>query len=186
MIRQTRNNWIRAAMKMVGSNETEEIVPSLRFELREEFLQRPEAQLLDHLIQAMDGRAIVCPKVKATDVVRLPNAGEQLDEAVRIDRKRIDYLVCDQVSRRPVCAIQLDRSEKGRESVVDDYLERALVSAGLTVLHIRTDRVPSIQMVRERIFPLLEGRSVRRDVRQPGARKAQGSPGRAGQGGSQG
>ncbi|MFK8113747.1 MAG: DUF2726 domain-containing protein [Rubripirellula sp.] len=150
-------------MKMVGG-ETEETIPqSLRFELRNQFLEQPESDLFHHLCEALGDRVIVCPKVRAADVIYMPNAAEQIDQAVRIDRKFIDYLVCDRVTRRPVCAIQLDRAPQGSKSpVYDQFLEGALKTAGLSVLHLRTDRAPSQQMIRERISPLLEKRSIRR------------------------
>jgi Protein of unknown function (DUF2726) len=169
VIRESRNKWIRAAMKIVGAEPSQPIPHATSaFELRGRFLASGEAGLYSHLCEALGERAVVCPKVRALDVLRVPNAPKRIDEAVRLDRKYLDFLICDRGTWRPVCAIQLDRVDESSKlaPVRDEFLEKALITAGLSVLHIRTDRVPSIQMVRERIYPLLDGKIRRVDSGQ--------------------
>jgi hypothetical protein len=44
----------------------------------------------------------------------------------------------------------------------DEFLEHAFAVAGLSVLHVGSDRIPSPEVIRGKIIPLLENRSVRK------------------------
>jgi hypothetical protein len=165
MIRSVPSGWIRAAKHLLGVEHESPTSDhaSVPFELRDQFLSDDENSLRRLLCNALGDRAIICPKPRVADVLRIANAGEHIENGVRISQKSIDFLICDPLSHRPVCAVQVDRFDErtGKYRDRDAFLERAFASAGLSVLHVRSNRHPSPQMILERIVPLLEQRSVR-------------------------
>ena len=159
---------MRAATKLFAGDED---VPTQRidqarlpFALRTQFLTEEEGRLRLRLSDAIGDRAIVCPKTRASDVLRIPQAHHHLGDAVRLDRKSIDFLICDRSSCRPVCAVQLERwnDETERYHLRDEFLECALTSAGLVVLHVPSNHMLSAEKLREQIMPLLETPAARR------------------------
>ena len=160
MIQTARKRWMRAATKLfAGDTETSLRVDQAAFpiELRERFLTDEEERLRRRLVEAIGDLAIVCPKTRLSDVVRIREAHNHLDNAVRIDRKFIDFLICHGTTRKPVCAVQLDQRIEATDKygLRDEYLERALATAGLTVLHVQADKIPAVEQIRARLVPML-------------------------------
>ena len=167
MSRDAQYLWMRATARLFGGQEDDAPSPTAAvgdpslqpFELRESFFTRPEAALFGRLREAVGSRAIVCPKTRVLDVLRLPNASQRLDDAVRLDRKFIDFLVCHPLTSRPLCAVQLDRwdADRQRYGLRDEFLEQALASAGMVVLHVPSESIPHRDLIAEELFPLLDG-----------------------------
>ena len=57
----------------------------------------------------------------------------------RVDRKSLDFVLCDRSTLSPVLAIELDDSSHDREDRQerDAFVDRVLAKAGLPLLHIR-------------------------------------------------
>jgi Protein of unknown function (DUF2726) len=57
----------------------------------------------------------------------------------RVDRKSLDFVLCDRSTLSPVLAIELDDSSHGREDrrERDAFVDGVLAKAGLPLLHIR-------------------------------------------------
>ena len=165
MIRDARDRWIRAAVKLLGRDHGAESQSDVRdpsdpsFELRDPFLTGQEGDFCQRLCAALGERAIVCPKARASDVLRIPDAPRRLEDAVRLDRKFIDFLICDRPSLHPICAVQLDRwiENAGKYQLRDDYLEHALQAAGLAILHLPSDHLPTVDAIRKQFDGLCSG-----------------------------
>lgn len=164
MIRGTRHKWLQATTKLFSASEQPTQPPvdptNLPYRLRDHFLTEEEDRLRHRLCEAVGERAIVCPKTRVSDVLWIPQAHQHLGDAVRIDRKFIDFLICDRISSRPVCAVQLDRwrEDAAKYQLRDEFLERVLAAAGLAVLHVQAQRIPTVTQFRQRITPLIENR----------------------------
>lgn len=87
-------------------------------------------------------RHTVFAKVRLVDVVRVPKGiSEWRAHHNRIDRKHLDFVICD-TDLAPVLAVELDDSSHDlpQRKERDDFVGRALAAAGLPIVHIRARR----------------------------------------------
>ena len=170
MIREARKKWMLVATKLLGRVEVEveeetrtlKVDPAdLPYRLRDQFLTPAEDRLMRRLDEAIGEFGIVCPKPRLSDVLYIPQAHLHVGDAVRMDRKTVDFLICSRSTRHPVCALQLDvwLEAEAKYQQRDEFLELALSSAGLSVLHIRSDQIPTVAEIWEHIIPLVDERS---------------------------
>ena len=76
----------------------------------------------------LDVSFTICPKVSLGDLFYVTNPHENYRAYNKINRKHVDYLVCDSLTMRPVFAVELDDSSHQRS----DRVERdALVGRSL-------------------------------------------------------
>lgn len=90
-----------------------------------------------------------------------------LDEKIRgqhwrgalshIQRKSVDFLVCDRLTLQPLLAIELDDSSHQRLDRIerDEVVERILAQANLRLLRFRTHELQNIGLVIQRITAAL-------------------------------
>lgn len=130
------------------------------FRRRPRLLSQVESEFFDTLEKVIGDVAVICPKTRVTEVLYVRDGAKHIDDAVRIDRKTIDFLICDRKSFEPRLAIQVDwwDEDQQRYRSRDQFVDRALVTAQLPVLHIRSNQVPSPRKIREKIMPLLGDR----------------------------
>lgn len=91
----------------------------LPYRQRDDFLSAAELSFYRVLVNAVAGRAMVCPKVNLADVffVILPHENQAYRN--KIDRKHVDFLLCDPATMQPRCGIELDDSSHGRRDRQD-------------------------------------------------------------------
>jgi len=118
-----------------GPRET----PGLPYRLRDDFLSPAEATFYRALCSAIGHRAIVCPKVNLADVFFVVRPNENLSYRNRIDRKHVDFLLCDPVTMRPLLGLELDDSSHKRASRQerDRFVDAVFKTAGLPLGHVR-------------------------------------------------
>lgn len=113
-----------------------------------------EQRFLATLEKAVDGRARIYGKVRLADVlaVRDTVSGKHWYRAFnRIACKHVDYLLCDLNSFQTILVIELDdRShERAERRERDDFLDRALIGAGIPILHVTVQARYTIREVQE-------------------------------------
>ncbi len=113
------------------------------------------------LEQALDGRGRIYAKVRLADVIKVrPGmSGRHYFQAFNaIACKHVDYVVCDNVSHRILCVVELDdRShERAERRERDAFVDAALKVAGIPILHVPV----------QARYPLGELRAQLRDVLQ--------------------
>jgi hypothetical protein len=126
---------------------------SAQFEVRERFLSEAALRLHVRLCRAVHDFGIVCPKPRVFEILRLLRAAEHLEDALRIDRKHIDFLICDATSGRPLCAVQIDQWDPLSQSyqMREELLHYAFERAGFPVIYVRSDQLPSGSELRQLI-----------------------------------
>jgi very-short-patch-repair endonuclease len=100
-------------------------------------------------------------KVRLADLVHVSKgAGSRQSHFNRIDRKHIDFLLCDR-NLAPVVAIELDDSSHDDEdrAARDEFVDQVLVSAGLPVVHIRAKRAYAIDQLRAELRPYIPAKA---------------------------
>ena len=78
-------------------------------------------------------------KVNLADLffVRQPHRNQAARN--RIDRKHVDFVICEAATMRPLLAVELDDSSHDRADRIarDQFVDRVFEAAGLPLLHVR-------------------------------------------------
>jgi hypothetical protein len=127
------------------------------YRLRDDFLSRAELTFLGVLRVAVGDRAAVLCKVNLGDLFFSPRRWRERIDRNRINRKHVDFLLCDSGTMKPLCAIELDDSSHDREDRIarDAFVDGVFASAGLALLHVRVRQVYSAHELSALLSPHL-------------------------------
>jgi hypothetical protein len=86
----------------------------------------------------VDGRYIVCIKVRLADVIDCPPAVWRLGYGRLVAQKHLDFVLCDPATTRVRAGIELDdRSHaRGARRARDRFVEAALHAAGVPLIRL--------------------------------------------------
>ncbi|HEX7261634.1 MAG TPA: DUF2726 domain-containing protein [Luteolibacter sp.] len=141
----------------VSSAEPPHLSPPLPFRLRDDFLSAAEISFYHVLLKIVDDRYTVCPKVNLNDIFYVERPHENQAARSRIDRKHVDFLICERGSMRPLVGVELDdgsharKERQERDAFVDSVYEKA----GLPLLHFPVGFAYNLKDVSERLLPCL-------------------------------
>lgn len=119
-----------------GSDESEPV--SLPYRQRDHFLSAAELSFFHVLNQVTASHFHVCTKVRISDLLYVVNRRENLGHANRIDRKHVDFVLCNPKTMQPILVVELDdashqrRDRQERDALVD----AAFLAADLPILHV--------------------------------------------------
>ncbi|MCA9236635.1 MAG: DUF2726 domain-containing protein [Planctomycetales bacterium] len=128
----------------------------LLFRLRDDFLSPAEFSFFKVLVGAIDGQAVVCCKVNLADLF-FAIGENKVGTSNRINRKHVDFLVCDPVTMKPRCGIELDdasHQRKGRQER-DELVEAVFAAAELPLVRVAVQTAYSAALLRQQIAPYL-------------------------------
>jgi len=109
----------------------------LPYRLREPFMSGPELALYRVLVELVEDRYVICPKVALNDVFFIVRPNENIHYFNKIFRKHVDFLLCHPKSLKPAFAIELVKAglkNEGRES--DQFMGDLFLGAGLPLVQI--------------------------------------------------
>ena len=113
---------------------------TLPFKLRDDFLSNAELSFYQVLRGVVAQRALVFTKVNLGDLFFVATGDQRKNRALanRIDRKHVDFLLCDPKTVRPIVAIELDdKSHERPDRMERDKLVQGVFSAaGLPLIRI--------------------------------------------------
>ena len=111
------------------------------YHLRDDFLSAAEHSFYHVLRQAMPEEVTVCPKVSLGDLffVASQDSAEYRAYMNKIDRKHVDFLLCDANTMRPAAGIELDDKShtNGNRRARDEFVEEVFSTAGLPLIRIQ-------------------------------------------------
>jgi hypothetical protein len=111
---------------------------SLPFKLRDDFLSNAEISFCQVLRVVVAERALVCPKVNLGDLFFVATGDHRKNRALtnRVDRKHVDFLLCEPKTMRPIVGIELDDRSHDRidRQVRDKLVEDVFHAAGLPLV----------------------------------------------------
>lgn len=124
------------------------------------FLSDGERAFFHPLREAVGDRYVLFTKVRLGDLVFV--ASRAFGPRNSVDRKHIDFVLCDPASISPVLAIELDdrshdRPDRKRR---DEFVDEVLASAGLPILHVRAAAAYDVQALRQRIESKILAKNV--------------------------
>ena len=110
----------------------------LPYSLRDDFLSPAEFSFYRVLLTVVRTQLTVCPKVNLADVFFVSQSSERQSYHNRIDRKHVDFLLCDPKSMRPRCGVELDDASHGKTSRQerDRFVDEVFQAAGLPLLRV--------------------------------------------------
>lgn len=114
--------------------------PAYPFHLRDDFLSPAELSFFQVLRTVTGEQVVACAKVSLGDLFFAQTGDPRKNRAVanRIDRKHVDFLLCESATMRPMLGIELDdRShERPDRKARDELVEGVFKAAGLPLLRV--------------------------------------------------
>ena len=164
---------LRAPLKFIGLsdeaiNKTIDFISDLLFEKEEEtssidypyhlvdeFLSPAEHNFFFNLKAVAGDSVHIFSKVKLSDLfyTKTGDHGKNRSYTNRIDRKHIDFLLCDAKTLKPILGIELDDKSHQRadRQERDDFVNHVFEGAKLPLIHIAVQRGYSQNELRSKI-----------------------------------
>jgi hypothetical protein len=112
--------------------------------VRDDFLSPAEHNFYQVLRSVVGTRALICPKVSLSDLfyVKSSNSSEWRIYTNKIDRKHVDFVLCNPQTMTLLVGIELDDKshERADRRQRDDFVEGVFAAAGLPLLRVRVQR----------------------------------------------
>jgi predicted RNA-binding Zn-ribbon protein involved in translation (DUF1610 family) len=129
------------------------------YQLRDNFLSAAELSFYGVLKDAVNGRAAISSKVGLNDLfyVKMDDQSRFRVYTNKIDRKHVDFLICDSTTMRPLVGIELDDKSHQRadRQARDEFVDQVFKAAGLPILHIPAKRGYVFAEISFQIAPFL-------------------------------
>ncbi len=110
------------------------------YRLREDFLSAAELSFYQVLRTVVGDRTQICPKVGLGELFFAETGDRPKNRAFtnRIDRKHVDFVLCDPKTMRPLVAVELDDRSHEREDRQqrDAFVEGVFAAAGLPLIRV--------------------------------------------------
>lgn len=132
--------------------------------LRDDFLSPAEQCFYLVLKQVVSDRAIICAKVALGDLffVKSNDRSKFRTLTNKIDRKHVDFLLCDPKTVRPLVGIELDDKshQRGDRKIRDEFVEMVYKAAKLPLLRIPAQRAYSTSELASLLSPFISLNSM--------------------------
>jgi len=126
--------------------------PVFPYRVRDDFLSPAEHSFHQVLKSVVGTRVHICPKVSLSDLfyVKSNDSGEWRIYTNKIDRKHVDFVLCDPRTMVPLAGVELDDKSHQRSDRKerDGFVEGVFAAAGLTLLCVRVQRGYQAQEIR--------------------------------------
>ena len=138
----------------------------LPYRLRADFLSPAELSFYHVLASVVGDRAVISTKVRLADLFFVPKSQEQQAHRNRIDRKHLDFLLCEPKTMRPLVGLELDDKSHERQDRAerDAFVDAVFEAAGIPLLHIPTKQTYNPREIADQLKPLLESGSLVPDL----------------------
>lgn len=134
------------------------------YHLQDEFLSPAEQSFYLVLKHLVSERAIIWTKVALGDLFYVKSSDRSKYRTLtnKIDRKHVDFLLCDPKTVRPLVGIELDDKshQRGDRKVRDEFVEMVYRAANLPLLRIPAQRAYSTSELASLLSPLISLNSV--------------------------
>lgn len=127
--------------------------------VRDDFLSPAEHSFFLVLKSVVSELALVCPKVGLGDVfyAKSNDYSQYRTYTNKIDRKHVDFLLCNPKTVRPILGIELDDKSHQRadRQERDEFVENVFAKAKLPLLRVPVKRSYSIAEIKSLLQPYL-------------------------------
>ena len=143
-----------------AAQRAEDEVAHYPYRRRDDFLSPAERNFFRILYQAVGENALICAKVNLADLFYVPSrdSAEYRVYTNKIDRKHVDFVLCDPQTLTPRLGIELDdRSHERADRQQRDYfVSNVFAEAGLPLLRVKVQRSYALQELTELVKGYLE------------------------------
>jgi hypothetical protein len=115
-------------------------VDSFPYRVRDDFLSPAEHSFYLVVKNIMGEYFAVCPKVSLAEIFFVTRPNENMSAYNRINRKHVDFLICEPKTMQPRFAIELDDRSHQRpdRQERDDFVDDVFAAARLPLVHVPT------------------------------------------------
>jgi very-short-patch-repair endonuclease len=165
-------------MRLFDISPDRPAVAELPYRLRDDFLSPAELSFYHVLLAAAGQTLTVCPKVNLSDVLFVSRPDQYQAARNRIDRKHVDFLLCDRRTMRPLAGIELDDASHAREDrqARDAFVQEVFAAANLPLLRFPVQRTYDPNEVAARLTKALATESPAAAPPQDAAAAAAAAP----------
>lgn len=130
----------------------------LPYRQRDDFLSPAEFSFYRVLCGVVGNQGVVCPKVNLADIFYVARPNENQAYRNKIDRKHVDFLVCNPATMQPTFGVELDDASHGRRDRQDrdEFVDAVFDVAGVQLLRIPAQRSYNPNELCALIEPYLE------------------------------
>lgn len=136
-----------------GKSETPVSAVTFPYRARAAFLSPAEIAFYRALQTAVASRYVIFPKVRLLDLCDVTDRRVNQAAMNRIDRKHVDFLLCEPDTLRPLKAIELDDSTHDRRRRLDRdaFVDQVFEAIRLPLVHVRAEAGYDPQDLRRRL-----------------------------------
>jgi hypothetical protein len=151
--------FLRFTSRKKTHSSKEDHLQGYPYMAQQQLLSPAELSFFQVLREAVGSSTVICPKVRLGDLFMVNQASNGSYQGYRnkIDRKHIDFLLCDLVTMRPLVAIELDDSSHQRvdRQTRDAFVNGVFAAARLPLVHIPVKRSYDAAELKSKIAPFL-------------------------------
>ena len=138
------------------------VAGELPFRQRDDFLSAAEFSFYRVLVNVVGDRVVICCKVNLADLFFVVRPGENQGYRNKIDRKHVDFLLCDAATMKPRCGVELDDSSHGRRDRQDRdaFVDQVFAAAGLPLVRVPAQAAYNLAGLRTLVEPHLHAPPV--------------------------
>lgn len=150
-------------IRLKGADPASEQLP---YRQRDDFLSAAELSFYRVLTLGLGGSYLVCPKVNLADIFFVSGSQKKQSYRNKIDRKHVDFLLCEPTSMTPSLGIELDDQSHDRRDRQDrdQFVDQVFAAAGLPLLHVRAAAGYSPQNIADLVREAVADRAVSEKV----------------------
>jgi hypothetical protein len=111
----------------------------LPYRVSDRFLSRAEASFYRVLVATTQKQFLICPKVTLGEIFFVLPGPDDWTWRNQINRKSVDFLLCDPATLRPCLGLELDDASHThpKRQARDAFVDRVFATAGLPLLRVR-------------------------------------------------
>ena len=137
----------------------------------DDFLSPAELNFFFNLKSVVGDSAQIFSKVKLSDLfyAKTGDFGKNRSYTNKIDRKHIDFLLCDPKTLKPILGIELDDKSHQRadRQERDDFVNHVFEAAKLPLMHISVQRSYSQSELKSKLLAYLSGKQNSNEEPEP-------------------
>jgi ssDNA-binding Zn-finger/Zn-ribbon topoisomerase 1 len=133
----------------------------------DEFISHAELNFFFNLKSVVGDSAHIFSKVKLSDLfyAKTGDYGKNRSYTNKIDRKHVDFLLCDPKTLKPILGIELDDKSHQRtdRQERDDFVNHVFEAAKLPLMHVSVQRSYSQSELKSKVSAYLSGNQIRNE-----------------------
>jgi hypothetical protein len=137
----------------------------------DEFISPAELNFFFNLKSVVGDSAHIFSKVKLSDLfyAKTGDFGKNRTYTNKIDRKHVDFLLCDPKTLKPILGIELDDKSHQRadRQERDDFVNHVFEAAKLPLMHVSVQRSYSQSELKSKLSAYLSGKQMSNEQPEP-------------------